>query len=88
MSKSNSSTNLNINPIGKDLSIWDWDDVKNWLQSNNMQQYIEIFQKFEINGYDLCYLTNEDLNEMRLSNFHDRNLVLRNIRLLTLEQCI
>ena len=71
----------------KDLSIWEWEDVSSWLNQNGMSQYVDIFQKYEINGYDLCYLTNDDLTEMRLNNFHDRNTILKNIRLMTLEQC-
>jgi hypothetical protein len=86
MSRANSITNFNKNS-NKDLSTWEWDDVSNWLQSNSMGQYIEVFQKHETNGYDLCYLTNEDLSEMRLTNFHDRNLILKNIRLMIIEQC-
>lgn len=73
--------------LGKDFSIWEWEDVSNWLIHNNMQNYVENFQKYEINGYDLCYLTNEDFNEIKLTNFHDRNLILKKIRLMTLEQC-
>jgi hypothetical protein len=80
-----STHNIQLNT--KDLSVWEWQDVNLWLQNNQMQKYNELFQKFEINGYDLCYMTNDDLNEMKLTNFHDRNLVLKNIRLLTLEQC-
>jgi hypothetical protein len=33
-------------------------------------------------------LTNEDFNEIKLTNFHDRNLILKKIRLMTLEQCM
>jgi hypothetical protein len=86
MSRANSITNFNKTG-NKDLSTWEWEDVSNWLQSNSMGQYQEVFQKYEINGYDLCYLTNEDLSEMRLTNFHDRNLILKNIRLMIIEQC-
>lgn len=71
----------------KDLSIWEWEDVKAWMRNNNLGQYIDNLEQHQVNGYDLCYLTNEDLNEMRLTNFHDRNLILKNVRLLTLEQC-
>jgi hypothetical protein len=81
-----SKTNINNLP-NKDLSSWEWEDVNLWLLNNQMQKYVDNFQKFQINGYDLCYLTNEDLNEMRLTNFHDRNMILRNVRLMTLEQC-
>jgi hypothetical protein len=77
----------NFNPTNKDLSTWDREDVSSWLSTYGMSQYQEVFEKFEINGYDLCYLTNEDLTEMRLTNFHDRNLILKNIRLMIIEQC-
>lgn len=90
MSKTNSFHRNNspyLSSTQKDLSIWEWEDVNKWLINNNMQQYLELFEKHQVNGYDLCYLTNEDLNEMQLNNFHDRNLVLKNIRLMTLDQC-
>jgi hypothetical protein len=82
-----SRENLKNNPSFKDLSTWDWEDVTIWLSNYGMSQYQEVFQKYEINGYDLCYLTNDDLNEMRLTNFHDRNTILKNIRLMIIEQC-
>jgi hypothetical protein len=89
MSRTQSFGNKNnlLNNLDKDFSIWEWEDVSNWLINNNMQNYVENFQKYEINGYDLCYLTNEDFNEIKLTNFHDRNLILKKIRLMTLEQC-
>jgi hypothetical protein len=82
-----SRENLKNNSSFKDLSTWNWEDVTNWLTNYGMSQYQEVFQKYEINGYDLCYLTNDDLNEMRLTNFHDRNTILKNIRLMIIEQC-
>ncbi len=84
MSRENSKSN---SPM-KDLSTWDWEDVTAWLNNNAMSHYQEVFQKYEINGYDLCYLTNDDLTEMRLASFHDRNMILKNIRLMIIEQCI
>jgi hypothetical protein len=72
----------------KDFSMWEWEDVNNWLINNNLKNYAENLEKYEINGYDLCYLTNEDFNEIKITNFHDRNLILKKIRLMTLEQCI
>lgn len=70
----------------KDLSTWEWNDVKEWLSSNKMDQYIPNFQKCQVNGYDLCYLANEDFNEMGITNFHSKNIILKSIRTLTLEQ--
>ncbi len=101
MSRKNSSSNItniantsnNINPLNypnssnKVLSLWEWEDVQSWLISNNMEKHVSVFENNKVNGYDLCYITNEDLTEMRIVSFHDRNLILRNIRLLTLEQC-
>ena len=71
---------------GKDLSTWEWNDVKEWLTNNKMDKYISNFQKCQVNGYDLCYLANEDFNEMSISSFHDKNIILKSIRTLTLEQ--
>ena len=70
----------------KDLSTWEWNDVKEWLSNNKMDQYIPNFQKCQVNGYDLCYLANEDFNEMGITNFHSKNIILKSIRTLTLEQ--
>ena len=87
MSRTNFTSNYENNRnIEKDLSSWEWSDVNNWLKANNMNQYIESFKQYQINGYDLCYMTNEDLTEMKITNFHERNQILKNIRLVTLEQ--
>lgn len=88
MSKSHSNSRNNLaQNLDKDFSCWEWEDVNTWLINNNLDNYVNYFKTFEINGYDLCYMTNEDFNEIKLTNFHDRNLILKKIRLMTLEQC-
>lgn len=91
MSKNNSISNFKtvVNSSGKEISLWDQQEVINWLQANEMNQFAEIFKSNDLNGYDLCYLTGEDLKtEFKITNFHDRNLILRNIRTMILDQCI
>lgn len=72
--------------MNKDLSTFDWKDVHEWLQKNNMEKYVKNFQAFNVNGYDLCYLANEDFAEMSITNFHDKNIILKNIRTMTLKE--
>lgn len=72
--------------MSKDLSTWEWKEVNDWLVQNKMEKFISNFQKYNVNGYDLCYLANEDFNEMSINNFHDKNIILKSIRTLTLEE--
>lgn len=74
--------------MNRDLSTLEWKEVQEWLQDNGMEQFIKNFQTFNVNGYDLCYLANEDFAEMSITNFHDKNIILKNIRMMTLEERI
>ena len=79
---------LKINQI-KYISQWETDDVVKWLIEINMSAYTNVFENNKINGYDLCYLTNDNLvNDLRISRLHDRNLILQAIKILLYEQSI
>ena len=73
----------------KYLSTWDTEDIVKWLSDINMSSYSNVFESNKINGYDLCYLTNENLlNDLRISRFHDRNVILQAIKVQLYEQRI
>jgi hypothetical protein len=73
----------------KEIVLWDYKEVLQWLESKNIKNLIEIFSKQRINGYDLCFLTNEDLkNELGIIKLHDRMKVLREIRKTLITNCI
>ena len=71
------------------ISQWETEDVLKWLKLINMSTYINTFESNKISGYDLCYFTNENLeNDLRITRLHDRNLILKEIRTLIYEQRI
>ena len=70
----------------KDISTWDTEDISNWLKSINMTQYIAKFESNKINGYDLIYLTKEDLKSLGIVNIHDKNVILNSMKDAILKQ--
>jgi hypothetical protein len=75
--------------MSKELYEWDVSDVISWLQNKGFQNYTENFRTNNITGYDLCFLTTEDLkSELRISNLHERLGILKEIRKLILDNCI
>ena len=71
-----------------DISTWTTDDAIVWLKFLRLQQYTESFYSNHINGYDLCFITNEELkSELNIIKLHDRNVILKGIRELILRQC-
>ena len=72
--------------MNSNLSAWNQGEVQQWLMKIKMDKYITNFQNNQVNGYDLCYLSNDDFKELRINNFHDKNSLLKSIRLLTLEE--
>ena len=93
MSRNNEiSSKLNDNQeslFSSDMSKWNNDKVCEWLKEKKFLSYIDDFKSSKINGYDLCFLTNNDLqNELKISSFHDRNSILKSIRESLLRQCI
>ena len=79
----NSSKNFQ----SKYFTQWETEDVCKWLSDINMSGYTNVFESNKINGYDLCYLTNDNLiNDLRISRFHDRNVILQEIKIKIYEQ--
>lgn len=74
--------------LNKELYDWDSSDVCNWLHSKNLRNSIDSFGRSNITGYDLCFITQEDLkNELRIPNLHERLNILKEIRKLLLSHC-
>ena len=69
----------------KEISTWDSYDIIKWLRIINMDEYISKFESNKINGYDLIYLNNEDLNSLGIVNVHDKNILLKSLKKLLLE---
>ena len=70
----------------KYISTWDTEDVSNWLKNINMNQYISKFETNQINGYDLIYLTKEDLKSLGIVSIHDKNIILNSMKDALLQQ--
>ena len=51
-----------------------------------MSQYISKFESNKINGYDLIYLTKEDLKSLGILNIHDKNIILNSMKDALLKQ--
>jgi hypothetical protein len=72
----------------KEMVQWDYKEVLQWLESKNIKNLNEVFSKQRINGYDLCYLTNENLkNDLGINKLHDRLKVLREIKKTLITNC-
>ena len=72
----------------KELYEWDTSDVCNWLHSKNLRSYVDNFEQNSITGYDLCFLTTDDLkNELKILSLHERYNLLKEIRKLLLSHC-
>ena len=70
----------------KDISTWTTSDITFWLKSINMTQYASKFELNKINGYDLIYLTKEDLKNLGILNIHDKNVILNSMKNALLQQ--
>ena len=70
----------------KDISTWTTSDISSWLKSINMTQYASKFELNKINGYDLIYLTKEDLKNLGVVNIHDKNVILNYMKKALLQQ--
>jgi hypothetical protein len=71
-------------------SLYEWEnfEVCSWLNINDFKNYIEIFKHSNITGYDLCFITNDDLkSELKISNLHERLKLLKEIRKLVIDNC-
>ena len=70
----------------KDISTWNTSDVLTWLKNIDMTQYASKFELNKINGYDLIYLTKEDLKNLGIVNIHDKNVILNAMKKALLQQ--
>ena len=70
----------------KFISSWSQGEVQQWLIKIKMDKYISNFANNQVNGYDLCYLSNDNFNDLKIYNFHDKNILLQSIKLLILEE--
>ena len=70
----------------KDISTWTTSDISSWLKGINMTQYVSKFELNKINGYDLIYLTKEDLKNLGVLNIHDKNVILNSMKRALLQQ--
>ncbi len=74
--------------LNKDLVEWDNNDVCNWLHSRNLRHHIDSFEKSNLTGYDLCYLTKEEIkSEFKIMSFHERINMIKEIRKLVVSYC-
>jgi hypothetical protein len=90
MSKTHSQTNFPSSTTinYSNFTNWETEEVCNWLQNNNLQEFSDIFKKNSLTGYDLYHLNDEILkNELKLNNFHDRNTITKNVYLALLDLC-
>ena len=72
--------------MNSNLSTWTQIEVQQWLKNIKMDKYNSHFQNNQVNGYDLCYLSNDDFKDLKINNFHDKNTLLKYIKYLKLEQ--
>jgi predicted house-cleaning noncanonical NTP pyrophosphatase (MazG superfamily) len=68
------------------FSLWNNDEVYNWLTKIKMEKYINNFQNHNINGYDLIFLNYQTLNELNINNFHDQNVIIKEVKKLIRDQ--
>ena len=67
----------------KQFFLYDTEDICKWIQSLNLDFYINDFKSNKITGDDLCFLNNEDLkSNMDINNIKDRYTILREIKKL------
>ncbi len=72
----------------QDFFNWECSDVCNWLHSRNLKNYIENFRIAQVNGYDLCHLSIDELkSELKINNYHDRLLIMKEVRKMIVENC-
>ena len=73
------------NYSNKLISEWSEKDVENFLEENELSYLKSTVAEMNINGYDLCKLTEDQLKEMKFS-LHDINQLTKAIHAKILEQ--
>ena len=76
----------NIDLKNKELSQYDTNEIKEFLKEIGLNSYIQNFEKYQIDGYDLCNLSDDLLKLLEFSNIHDINKLKRHIHLKLLHQ--
>jgi len=67
----------------KPFFLYDNEEICKWIQSLNLDLYLNNFKTNKITGADLCLINNEDLkSDMNINNTHDRFTILREIKKL------
>ena len=66
--------------MSSNITSWSFNKVNNWLKDLNLDMYTHNFQKYDINGYDLFNLNNDDFIQLKIANFHDKNLILKSVK--------
>ena len=76
----------NIDLKNKALSQYEPKDVKEFLKEIGLSSYSPKFEKYQIDGYDLCNLSDDLLKLLDFSNLHDIHKLQRHIHLKLLHQ--
>ena len=76
----------NIDLKNKELSQYEPKDVKEFLKEIGLSSYSPKFEKYQIDGYDLCNLSDDLLKLLDFSNLHDIHKLQRHIHLKLLHQ--
>jgi hypothetical protein len=77
------STTLYQSINKKPFFLYDNEEICKWIQSLNLDLYLNNFKTNKITGADLCLINNEDLkSDMNINNTHDRFTILREIKKL------
>lgn len=73
----------------KEIPEWTNKDLSIFFNTNNNRTLADIIQRNQLIGYDLFYLSLIDIKtELEINDYHDRLMVYKEIRKLTLEHCI
>ena len=74
--------------IFDDFSKFSTNSILQLLHDNDLMKYSTTFRENKITGWDLCYITEDTLqNELKVNSFHDRREIFKIRERLLLEQC-
>ena len=76
----------NIDLNNKAISQFNPKEVKEFIKEIGLSSYSAKFEKYQIDGYDLCNITDDLLKLLDFSNIHDINKLKRNIHVKLLNQ--
>lgn len=72
----------------KEITQWEWSEVQEWLTDNNFPNVISKLEPHLITGYDLFYLTVDQMRAFDITGFNEINRLNRVIHLKVLEYCM